>query len=37
MNDLEMGIENGQVKNFDKFYKKYVKAQNSYNIRMEGV
>lgn len=37
MSKLEMGIENGQVKNFDKFYGKYIKAQNSYNIKMEGV
>ena len=33
----EMGIENGEVKNFDKFYRKYVYAQNVYNIKMEGV
>ena len=37
MSKIEMGIDNGQVKNFDKFYGKYVKAQNSYNIKMEGV
>lgn len=37
MSGLEMGIENGQVKNFDKFYRKYIKAQNSHNIKMEGV
>lgn len=33
----EKGIENGKVKNFDKFYRKYVYAQNVYNIKMEGV
>ena len=33
----EKGIENGEVKNFDKFYRKYVYAQNVYNIKMEGV
>lgn len=37
MSKIEMGIDKGQVKNFDKFYGKYVKAQNSYNIKMEGV
>ncbi len=37
MSKIEMGIENGQVRNFDKFYLKYVRAQNSYNIQMEGV
>lgn len=35
MSSLEMGIENGQIKNFDNFYTKYIKAQNNYN--MEGV
>lgn len=34
---IEKGIENGQVKNFDKFYGKYIRAQNTYNIKMEGV
>lgn len=33
----EKGIINGKVKNFDKFYKKYVYAQNVHNIKMEGV
>ena len=33
----EKGIENGKVKNFDKFYRKYVYAQNVHNIKMEGV
>lgn len=33
----EKGIENGKVKNFDKLYSKYVKAQNISNIEMEGV
>lgn len=33
----EKGIENGKVKNFDKFYQKYVHAQNVHNIKMEGV
>ncbi len=33
----EMGIENGYVKNFDKFYKKYVDAQNIKNNKREGV
>lgn len=36
MSKLEMGIENGQVKNFDKFYGKYIKAQNIYNIKTKG-
>lgn len=36
MKKIEMGIENGQVKNFDKFYGKYIRAQNTYNIKMEG-
>lgn len=31
----EIGIENHQVKNFSKFYSKYVRAQNTYNIKME--
>lgn len=31
----EMGIENHQVKNFSKFYSKYVRVQNTYNIKME--
>lgn len=33
----EKGIENGEVKNFDKFYRKYVYSQNVHNIKMEGV
>lgn len=33
----EKGIENGKVKNFDKFYQKYIKAQNIHNMQMEGV
>lgn len=33
----EKGIENGEVKSFDKFYRKYVYAQNVHNIKMEGV
>lgn len=33
----EKGIENNEVKNFSKFYGKYVQAQNIYNIKMEGV
>lgn len=33
----EKGIENGEVKNFDRFYRKYVYAQNVHNIKMEGV
>ena len=33
----EMGIINGKIKNFDKFYKKYEYAQNKHNIKMEGV
>ena len=33
----EMGIENGEPKNFNKFYRKYVFAKNKYNIEMEGV
>ncbi len=33
----EMGIIDGQIKNFDKFYRKYEYAQNAYNIKMEGV
>lgn len=33
----EQGIENGKVENFDKFYRKYVYAQNVHNIKMEGV
>ena len=37
MSKIEMGIENGQVKNFNKFYEKYIRAQNTYNIKMEGV
>lgn len=32
----EKGIKNGKVKNFNKFYKKYVCAQNVYNLKMEG-
>lgn len=37
MSTIEKEIENGQVKNFDKFYSKYVRAQNIHNIKMEGV
>lgn len=37
MSEEEFGIENGEVKNFDKFYRKYVYAQNVHNIKMEGV
>ena len=33
----EMGIINGKIKNFDRFYKKYEYAQNKHNIKMEGV
>lgn len=33
----EKGIENGKVKNFEKFYRKYVYAQSGHNIKMEGV
>lgn len=33
----EMGIINGKIKNFDKFYKKYEEAQNKQDIKMEGV
>ena len=33
----EMGIIDGQIKNFYKFYRKYEYAQNVYNIKMEGV
>lgn len=33
----ENGIENGQVKNFEKFYRKYIYAQNIHNIKMGGI
>ena len=37
LSSKEKGIENGKVKNFNKFYKKYVYAQNVHNIKMKGV
>ena len=37
MSSIEMGIIDGQIKNFDKFYRKYEYAQNEDNIKMEGV
>ena len=36
LSSKEKGIENGKVKNFNRFYRKYVYAQNSHNIKMEG-
>lgn len=32
----EQGLENGQVKNFDKLYKKYEFAQSNFNLEMKG-
>lgn len=37
MSDLDTDIEKLSVKKFEKIYGKYKKAQNDYNIKMEGV
>ena len=35
--DLDTGLEKFSVEKFEKIYGKYKKAQNDYNIKMEGV